>query len=91
DELVGPWKTMSSIAAEHYGALAVEQPGLELVWRHFERLARDTVDLLSSVGGRAMSSDDDEEIVVRISGAGARNALDSLRSQGFAAEVVDGE
>ncbi|MFZ9726080.1 MAG: TorD/DmsD family molecular chaperone [Ilumatobacteraceae bacterium] len=91
DELVGPWKTMSSTAAEHYGARAVEQPGLELVWRHFERLARDNADLLSSVGGRAMSSDDDEEIVVRISGAGARNALDSLRSQGFAAEVVDGE
>ncbi len=91
DELVGPWKTMSSAAAEQYGARAVEQPGLELVWRHFERLARDTADLLSSVGGRAMSSDDDEEIVVRISGSGARNALDSLRSQGFAVEVVDGE
>lgn len=89
DQLVHPWRALSTRTAERYIDRASSQPGLELVWRHFARLATDTAELLASVGGRAMSLDDDEEVVVRIAGAGARNAVDSLRELDFVVEVID--
>jgi len=91
DQLVHPWIALSNRAAERYIELASSQPGLELVWRHFAQLATATASLLGSVGGRAMSEADDEEIVVRISGAGVRSAVDTLRKLNFAVEVIDAE
>ena len=89
DQLVHPWIALSNRAAERYIERASSQPGLELVWRHFAQLAVTTAELLGAMGGHGLSVADDEEVVIRISGAGARTAVDSLRGLDFVVEVID--
>lgn len=88
-ELVAPWARLARTSATSHARRADEQPGAELAWRHHASCALATAECLERLGGEGLRADDDHEIVVRVSGAAARDAVDELRRMGHAVEILD--
>lgn len=88
-QLVQPWAVLARRAAAEHTERAFSQPGAEVVWRHLALLAGATADLLDRLQREDLHADDDREIVLRVSGAGAHQAVDDLRRAGYDVEIVD--
>lgn len=89
--LVAPWCGQAVEAQRRYESRASIDLGVEVMWRHLAALAAATVQLLREISTKEMSVDDDNEVVLRVAGAAAHDALNILREQGIDAEVIDVE
>jgi len=87
--LVKPWGERAARAQRQYEQRAAIEPGAEVMWRHMSALAGATTSLLATVAASDMTVDDDTEVVFRVAGARAKDALEVLRAQGLEVEIVD--
>ncbi|MFM7252381.1 MAG: molecular chaperone TorD family protein [Ilumatobacteraceae bacterium] len=88
-ELVSPWAALAADAVDRHQRRADAQPGAEVAWRHYAALAVQTSQYLRHLEGGGMHRDDDHEMVIRVSGAGAAEAVEELRRMGHAVEILD--
>jgi TorA maturation chaperone TorD len=88
-ELVAPWIARARATVVSHLRRADEQPGAEVVWRHGARLAEVTLHRLETIGESSIDISADEEVIVRIAGVDVQSAIDSLRAQGYGAEILN--
>ena len=88
-QLVSPWAVLAADAVDRHRRRAADQPGAELAWQHYAALAAQTARYLQDLEARGLHRDDDREMVIRVSGSGAADAVDALRRMGHSVEILD--
>jgi hypothetical protein len=87
DVLVTPWLELARNTAKRHRERAQEQPGAELVWMQNASLAEGTIGILSSLSS-TLSTDTDDEVVVRVSGANLPEIMHRLDQTGLHIEII---
>ncbi len=88
-ELIEPWRELAAQRAATYAERREQQPGAGLLWAAWHLRANATGLLLDHLSESHLNADADAEVVVRIAGTDAVQAIALLEEAGYSVEHLD--